>query len=72
MLCAGLVALGLKETAVALSDPFGGDDVDFETETYMAQMLASTMSLISAESDSPGIYLPLVTGSKALQAARNK
>ena len=27
-----LVCLGLKETAVALADPFGGDDVDFETE----------------------------------------
>ena len=37
-----LVCLGLKETAVALADPFGGDDVDFETEVYMANMLANT------------------------------
>ena len=33
-----LVCLGLKETAVALADPFGGDDVDFETEVYMVRI----------------------------------
>ena len=32
-----LVCIGLKETAVALADPFGGDDVDFETEVSHAR-----------------------------------
>ena len=31
------VCLGLKETSVALSDPFGMDAVDFETDVFMAR-----------------------------------
>jgi len=67
-----MVCLGLKETAVALADPFGGDDVDFETELYMANMLSSTMAIISPSADFPGVTLPLVSGHKALEAARGK
>jgi len=65
-----LVCLGLKETAVALADPFGGDDVDFETELYMSNCLANMKAQISA--DFPNVYLPLTTGHKALQASKAK
>jgi len=41
------VCLGLKETAVALSDPFGLDSVDFETDTFMSKMMLNTKELIS-------------------------
>ena len=68
-----LVALGLKETAVALSDPFGDDDVDFDTELYMANALAGVKSQISADAEFPDVFLPLTLGSKeALEAARAK
>ena len=46
-----LVLLGLKETAVALSDPFGGDDVDFNADVFMASMLANTKAMISPSAD---------------------
>jgi len=65
-----LVCLGLKETAVALADPFGGDDVDFETEVYMANMLANTKAMISPSADYTPLMLPLA-GSKAAKAAAN-
>ena len=42
-----LVTLGLKETVVALSDPFGGDDVDFDTDAFMAGVLNNTKALIT-------------------------
>ena len=75
-----LVALGLKETAVSLSDPFGGEDVDFETEVYMAQMLANAKSMISEDAKQPGVQLGLATGreittrdsKRALIAAKSK
>ena len=54
-----LVCLGLKETAVALSDPFGGDDVDFEVDVYMANMLASAKAIISPAADYTAQTLPL-------------
>jgi len=57
-----LVCLGLKETAVALADPFGGDDVDFETEVYMANMLANTKAMISPAADYMPQVLPLAAG----------
>ena len=41
---------------MALADPFGGDDVDFETEVYMANMLANTKAMISPSAD----YTPLM------------
>eukprot|EP00326_Haptolina_ericina_P016419 CAMPEP_0181193606 /NCGR_PEP_ID=MMETSP1096-20121128/13907_1 /TAXON_ID=156174 ORGANISM="Chrysochromulina ericina, Strain CCMP281" /NCGR_SAMPLE_ID=MMETSP1096 /ASSEMBLY_ACC=CAM_ASM_000453 /LENGTH=333 /DNA_ID=CAMNT_0023283081 /DNA_START=57 /DNA_END=1058 /DNA_ORIENTATION=- len=46
-----LVLLGLKETAVALSDPFGGDDVDFNIDIFMAAMLANTKAMIAPSAD---------------------
>jgi len=42
-----LVALGLKETSSALSDPFGTDEVDFDTDEYMKSVLKSARSIIS-------------------------
>jgi len=62
-----LVCLGLKETAVALADPFGGDDVDFETEVYMANMLANTKAMISPSADYTPLMLPLA-GAKQSKA----
>ena len=44
-----LVMQGLKECAVALSDPFGGDDVDFDTASFMQQILNNTKALISRD-----------------------
>jgi len=41
------VCLGLKETAVALSDPFGLDAVDFETDVFMSKIMLNTMELTS-------------------------
>jgi len=46
-----LVLLGLKETAVALSDPFGGDDVDFNVDVFMASMLANTKAMLAPSAD---------------------
>ena len=66
-----LVCLGLKETAVALADPFGGDDVDFETEVYMANMLANTKAMISPSADYTPLMLPLA-GAKNAKAANGK
>lgn len=57
-----LVCLGLKETAVALADPFGGDDVDFETEVYMANMLANSKAMISPSAEYTPQALPLAAG----------
>ena len=58
--------------AVALADPFGGDDVDFETELYMANILANMKAQISGSADYPNVFLPLTTGHKALAAAKAK
>ena len=65
-----LVCLGLKETAVALSDPFGGDEVDFETEVYMANMLANSKAMISPAADYQPQILPLAAASKAAGAKK--
>jgi len=43
------VCLGLKETAIALSDPFGMDPVDFETDVFMARIMINTKELISRQ-----------------------
>jgi len=43
------VCLGLKETAIALSDPFGMDAVDFETDVFMARIMINTKELIARQ-----------------------
>ena len=43
------VCLGLKETAIALSDPFGMDPVDFETDVFMARIMINTKELIARQ-----------------------
>ena len=54
---------GLKECAVALSDPFGGDAVDFEVDLFLANILANTKALISNEAHfSPGTKMPAPPG----------
>ena len=45
--------------SVALADPFGNDDVDFEASMYMAEMLADAKSMISHWSDYTPVMLPL-------------
>jgi len=57
-----LVCLGLKETAVSLADPFGGDAVDFETDVFMASILANAKALITHYTDIK-TQLPLPPGS---------
>ena len=54
----------MKETAVSLSDPFGGDDVDFETENYMAAVLANTKAIISPGADYTPQLLPIMSKKK--------
>ena len=43
------VCIGLKDVAVALSDPFGMDPVDFETDIFMARIMINTKELISRQ-----------------------
>lgn len=50
------VCLGLKETAIALSDPFGMDPVDFETDVFMARIMINTKELISRQAT----YMPKI------------
>ena len=35
------VLQGLKECAVALADPFGGDAVDFDVDLFLANILSN-------------------------------
>ena len=49
-----LVMQGLKEVAVALSDPFGGDDVDFDVQEFMRVILENSKALISRD----GVFKP--------------
>lgn len=53
------VALGLKETAIALSDPFGMDPVDFETDVFMARIMINTKELISRQANYVRTEMPL-------------
>ena len=43
------VCLALKETAVYLSDPFGTDPVDFETDVFMARIMLNTKAMVSRD-----------------------
>ena len=38
-----LVMVGLREVAVALSNPFGNDDVDFPIDKWVAQLRANAL-----------------------------
>jgi len=53
------VCLGLKETAIALSDPFGMDAVDFETDVFMARIMINTKELISRQASYVAREMPL-------------
>merc|ERR1740138_425641 len=53
------VCLGLKETAIALSDPFGMDAVDFETDVFMARIMINTKELISRQANYVPKEMPL-------------
>ena len=48
------------QVAVSLSDPFGGDDVDFPVSQYTQTMLDNAKALISRDAVyKPGTYLEL-------------
>jgi len=53
------VCLALKETAIALSDPFGMDPVDFETDVFMARIMINTKELISRQANFVPREMPL-------------
>jgi len=53
------VCLGLKETAIALSDPFGMDAVDFETDVFMARIMINTKELIARQATYVPKEMPL-------------
>jgi len=53
------VFFGLKETAIALSDPFGMDAVDFETDVFMARIMINTKELISRSANYVPKEMPL-------------
>jgi len=65
-----LVCLGLKETAVALTDPFGDDQVDFDTDAFMSNMLEGAKHIISPSAEFSTVNMPLVVGHKAIAAAK--
>jgi len=48
------VLLGFKETAIALSDPFGTDAVDFDTDHLLSRIMVNVKALLSPQSD----YIP--------------
>ena len=54
-----LVLLGMKETAVALSDPFGGDAVDFDCDQFMASILNNTRAMLSRGAELKPAQLPV-------------
>jgi len=64
-----LVCLGLKETAVALADPFGADDVDFETDKFLGKMMLDAKAIMQI-SDFSHVTMPLLSGKQALAAAK--
>ena len=53
------VLFGLKETAIALSDPFGMDAVDFETDVFMARIMINTKELIGVNAAYTPQMVPL-------------
>merc|ERR1711871_1682791 len=55
------VLFGLKETAIARSDPFGMDAVDFETDVFMARIMINTKELISRQANYVPQTMPLPT-----------
>ena len=42
-----LIFLGLKEVAVAMNDPFGDDDVDFEVEKMLQGAYKNAVAVLS-------------------------
>ncbi|KAL1518691.1 hypothetical protein AB1Y20_002978 [Prymnesium parvum] len=46
-----LFFLAIKETAVALSDPFGGSDLDFNTDMFLASILSNTKAMLSSSAN---------------------
>ena len=54
-----LAPAGLKETAIALSDPFGMDAVDFETDVFMARIMINTKELIARQATYVPKEMPL-------------
>eukprot|EP00326_Haptolina_ericina_P027708 CAMPEP_0181201048 /NCGR_PEP_ID=MMETSP1096-20121128/18099_1 /TAXON_ID=156174 ORGANISM="Chrysochromulina ericina, Strain CCMP281" /NCGR_SAMPLE_ID=MMETSP1096 /ASSEMBLY_ACC=CAM_ASM_000453 /LENGTH=304 /DNA_ID=CAMNT_0023291465 /DNA_START=143 /DNA_END=1057 /DNA_ORIENTATION=- len=48
------VLLGFKETAIMLSDPFGNDAVDFDTDLFMSRMMVNVKALLSPQGDYHG------------------
>ena len=54
-----LVLQGLKECAVALADPFGGDAVDFDVDLFLANILSNARALIAKDAAfQPGTHMP--------------
>ena len=41
--------IGMKETAVALSDPFGNEAVHFDCDHFMARIMLNVKSIVSPE-----------------------
>jgi len=65
-----LVLQGLKECAVALSDPFGGDAVDFDVDLFLANILSNTRALIAKDAAfQPGTRMPCPPLGNNLQQA---
>ena len=53
------VLQGLKECAVALADPFGGDAADFDVDLFLANILSNARALIAKDAAfQPGTHMP--------------
>ena len=43
--------------AIALSDPFGTDAVDFDTDHFLSRVMVNVKALLSPQSEFPNIQL---------------
>ena len=69
--------LGLREVAVALSDPFGDDDVDFDVEGMLAAAHKNSVALLQDERPAAGTDLeelnnPVLSGPAAPNGGASK
>jgi len=56
MICT--ITIGLQAVAVAMSDPFGSDDLDFDLETFIKGAYDNSISLIVDQRPAMGDSLP--------------
>ena len=61
------VMIGLQEIAAAMSDPFGDDDIDFDTERLLRSAFNDAISLLRDERQVSEATLPIEFGGNPLR-----